>query len=110
MEKYRNFKGFENTNNGNQLKHSVYTLTNLNIIFYNIPILFIEYEMDNPISVHENTHIFTEIDDFVLFLKIYTNDFTSIEYENLNDILEYYGHIINMYFKKHKLDITDYLT
>jgi len=109
MDKYINLKGFENTNNGNQLKNSVYYITDLDIIFYDIPLIFIYYGMDDPTNIYENTHIFTELDDFVLFLKKYTDANTSLTYENMYEFLEYYNDIIYMYFIKHNLDIENYL-
>ncbi len=108
MEKYVNLQGFENTHNGNQIKHSGYHITDLYVIFYKIPLLFIKYEIEEPININVNTHIFTEMDDFILFLKKYTCDETQIEYENLNDIFDYYINI-NLYFEKHNLNIEDFM-
>ena len=82
MDQYINLKGFENSANGAQLKNSKYHIVELNITFYKTPIIFIEYVLEDPVSVHENTHIFTDMDEFVLFLKKYTYDGTAIMFEN----------------------------
>lgn len=108
MDKYINLQGFENTHNGNQIKHSGYHILNLNVLFYKIPLIFIEYEIDEPVNIRENTHIFTEMDDFVLFLKKYTCDETQIEYENLDDLINFYDNI-ELYFKKYNLDMNCFI-
>ena len=107
MDQYINLKGFENSANGAQLKYSKYHIVELNITFYKTPIIFIEYVLEDPVSVHENTHIFTDMDEFVLFLKKYTYDGTAIMFENPHDMLDYYENI-NMYFNKHNINICDY--
>ena len=115
MEKYINLHGFENTNIGNSLKHCEMFLSNLHITFYKeIPLIFIEFETYNIWVPGEDTHIFTSINDFILFLKKYVDDNTSILYENLQEFIYYYdninkGYTFQNYFEMHGMNINRYI-
>ena len=84
MEQYINLKGFENSYNGTQLKNSNSYIIELNVIFYDIPLLFIEYEIQDPEYIGENTPLdkLYYANDQVVFKSIsaMSPDWNGVEY------------------------------